>query len=167
MKNILILILFIPFALSGQIPRYPFYTPTTVAEEEPPSNERVYNGTFDSADGWSTTNATWSIGSGVASYADGTTSILYQIEDDMAIAIEPSTDYTIEFDIVISSGTAYITICNSAYTNNYVAGATYANGHHSINFTTYSDIDVGGLGFRAGSASSNPFTLDNVTVVPQ
>jgi len=162
MKKLLLLItgLLLLFSVEGQILRYSNYTAPTNQ-----STNMLANGTFDSGDYWSTSN-TWSIGSGVATCATSASpSALYQIGTDMITDLEPSTNYTISFDIVSSSPGIWFRILNGSGTVTFVEGTYYTTGHYSLDFTTASDLTIGGIRFYTYTDEANPGTIDNVTLV--
>jgi len=165
MKKLLLLItgLLLLFSVEGQILRYSNYTAPIPDSNQ--STNMLANGTFDSGDYWSTSN-TWSIGSGVATCATSASpSALFQIGTDMITDLEPSTNYTISFDIVSSSPGIWFRILNGSGTVTFVEGTNYTTGHYSLDFTTASDLTIGGIRFYTYTDEANPGTIDNVTLV--
>lgn len=126
-------------------------------------NNMVANGSFDTDTLWAK-DANWTIAGGVAVYA-GTVSgaQIKQSDADMLASIQPSTDYTLAFDVIGAAPTAVINITNYAANVGYIGSGPYANGSHSIDFTTPASILGGGLLF-AGYLSGTAFDLDNVVL---
>lgn len=129
------------------------------------STNMLANGTFDSEDYWFTSYG-WSIGSGVASCAENANpSTLTQIGTDMITDLEPSTDYTISFDIVSASPGIWFRILDGSGVVTFVEATYYTTGHYSLDFTTASDLTIGGIRFFTYTDEENPGTIDNVTLV--
>lgn len=125
------------------------------------------NGTFDSGDYWFTSNA-WSIGSGVATCtANVSASALFQIGPDMITDLEPSTAYTISFDIVSSSPGIWFRILNGSGEVIFIEADYYTTGHYDLNFTTASDLTIGGIRFFTYTDEANPGTIDNIVLIEQ
>jgi hypothetical protein len=125
----------------------------------------ISDGNFATGTPWVTaTGFTITTGSpGYASYDDVGYAKLRQLESSMVSPILTNTNYTVEFDIAISSGTARIYIMDYLEDVEYVPAANYVNGHHSLNFTT-PGYASDGITFEAGNTSSNTFTITNIKV---
>ena len=134
-----------------------------VVPPDPYGPELITNGDFSTGLSW-TLGASWTIGSGVATYDDIASSAISQINANMESPIKPSTNYILTFDLAISSGHADFGIFNYALDQTYVSPAEYTAGSKTILFTT--PIDVSGAGFQiyAYNSSSNPFTIDNISL---
>ena len=159
-KLILIsLIIFSSVCIFGQA-RFPISNSSHLAVA---SANLITNGTFDTDTDWVKETGAWTISSGTANYDDSGSSIIGQTDAVMAGAIQASTDYTVEFDIVISSGTASLSFRSYDGGAIYDSGTTFANGSHSYDFTTPSS-GILGFGIRASSSSTTSFTLDNVVL---
>jgi hypothetical protein len=128
------------------------------------NNNMFFNGGFDTSIGWDVGTG-WTINGGVATYDDITfEALLIQLQGDMVSPILTNTNYTLEFDIGISSGTAWFQILSSDDNATFISPEYYANGHHSVNFSTTGVIGAGGLRIWAATPTSNPFTLDNLNL---
>jgi hypothetical protein len=170
MKKILLLFsLLLCISLQGQIPRYPFYVAPVVVTGF--DGGMISNGNFASgATDWST-EAGWSIGSGVATYNDiDNASALIQTDANMNSSVAINTAYDLSFDIVISSGNANIGVYTSAGHAVYVAwynNIITASGHYHLLFTTGGNIIEGGISFWGYISSGNSFTITNIRLVLQ
>lgn len=161
LSTILIALLLL-VSVEGQILRYSNYT----APAEPGGVENLLNnGTFDSGDYWFISNAA-SITGGVASITENVSlSLLYQTGENMISDLEPSTDYTISFDIVSSAPGIWFRILNGNGVYTFVEGGYYTTDHYDLDFTTASDLTVGGIRFLIYTDESNAGTIDNIVLV--
>ncbi len=125
----------------------------------------ISNGTFGSSDYWEIAgSAAFTIGSGVVSYDDTGNSYLRQTDANMNGSMEANTAYTLTFDIVISSGGAKLRFGSYSTSVNYTVLLEFFDGSQTVNFTTPSNIDTGGLHILGDDSSNNSFTLDNLVL---
>lgn len=164
MKKLLLLItaLFILASVEGQILRYSNYT-APVTDGNP---EMITNGNFnDGGTAWGTPGNGVTISDGRVNYDDSDAGGILQLTSNMISAIEVSTNYILEFDVIISSGNANIWIGNTsldiAYTPSY---SDYPNGHISIEFETPSNIGIGGFAMYFNTNSTTSFSIDNISL---
>jgi len=124
----------------------------------------ISNGTFDSGTYWDLTGAvTISAGGANVTLAGGAN--IGQSDVNMVTSLLPSTAYTLQFDITIVSGNAYISIANFAENITYVVYDSYPNGTNSKQFTTPEDLYGGGIIIHSNEISSdNPYIVDNVVL---
>jgi len=154
--KILILIIFlvgISFAQSNLL--LLFDSETTILNQ-------VSNGGFADATDWDM-EPSWVIFNQEARYDAVVTHHLRQAQADMVLGLEINTAYTIEFDV--SNGTGDMWLLNYADAIVLIDRNTYATGHHSISFTTPSNIGVGGISFY--TFNTGAFYLDNVGIYKQ
>jgi hypothetical protein len=166
-KLLIILSFFLTLSLSGQI--YPGVISSqgvSGGEDIFCENNMISNGEFTDGTGW-TANTGWSIGSGVATNDDATMgSKLIQAAGDMVTNVVAGHNYTISFDITISSGNAHFGLISSDDNAAYANPADYANGHHSVDFTAPGWVSAGGLGINVDiTETDNSFTIDNICLV--
>jgi hypothetical protein len=137
------------------------------------STNMVYNGTFDSADGWNT-SGTMTITGGQLVWSS---SIPYGICIQLDISstgemqdLATSTAYNISFTVVSFSGGsgAYVGFTNSDNTVTYVNDSFYATGNHTIGFATPSVLDPTGLRIRINNEEGcTAAVIDNISIVLQ
>ena len=160
MKRIIfILLLFIPFCLTGQV------VSSTVSysqEAEPYGPEKISNGGFADATGWNVTGS-WAIAGNVASFTTGTSGAVYQTDGDMVSSITTGETYKLEFDIA-SGGDVSIRFASSNNGIAYIDYTTYGNGHHSVEFGPLVDAGVAGFYVRSLSGTAS-YTIDNISVM--
>jgi len=130
------------------------------------SQEKIANGTFDSASGW-TLDAAWSITGGVAVYDFTAYGHIRQTSANMVSPIENGKRYILTFDISVTnpSDFAYIRIYSDNISIVYKAFANYYDGSHQVMICTPSSGNGGGIDFYAGTYLGSQFTLDNVSLV--
>ena len=92
-----------------------------------------------------------------------TNGLLYQLAADMAIDLSSNTRYKMTFDVSISSGNANIAIQDNSGSIDYVSKAAYADGTHSVYFTT-GYIYQYGIGLYGYNDSDNAFSITNVSI---
>jgi hypothetical protein len=168
MKKLLLLItsLFILASVEGQILRYSNYVAPTLPAE------MVYNGTFDSADGWYTTTMTVS-GGQVTWTSANPYGMIYQLDTDLDGPMTPlatSTGYTLSFEVISYSGGdgAWIQFANSNNTVTYVDFAWYGVGVHNVNFTTPGTLSPSGLRILINNNyGCTAAVIDNISIVLQ
>jgi hypothetical protein len=163
MRKLIFIFLLFPLVLQGQVMKTPgrfgFYTPPIL----PAYPEILTDGDFSEGETYWTIVGGWTIADGVATYGDVVSSTFWQAITS-ADSLQASTDYILTFDVTIASGNAYMQFSNKAYTVTYVALAYYANGSHSVEFTTPANIFAGGFNIRGHTGSSGSFTLDNISL---
>jgi len=164
-KYLIIGLLFFSVIAQGQIGRFPIYTAPVVVAAGCVGN-MVSNGEFADGSDW-TANSGWTISGGVATNNDAVSgSKLIQASADMLGELFANTNYTISFDITISSGNANINIQSAASESNYLTFTDFANGHHSVDITTPGWIGSKGICFNVNTTDTdNAFTIDNICVV--
>ena len=114
-------------------------------------------------DGW-VTGTSWSVGSGVASFDDiNNYSGLYQNDASMVSSIATNTNYTLEFDVSNASTYLRINWVSADQGVNYIIDGMYANGHHSLDFTSPANIGVGGIRARTYTSGSSG-DVDNISL---
>lgn len=130
----------------------------------------VYNGTFDSADGWSTYLVT--IANGVATYNGPGYGRAQQFDTPAEGPMTPlatNTLYNLSFTLVSFTGgtQASIQFSNSDNTISYVPHNLYSTGTHNIQFTTPASLEVNGLRILFDSDYGNTqVVIDNVSITP-
>lgn len=136
---------------------YPFSTP--------PLPNMIYNGTFNSSTGW-IVQTDWTIADGVATYGSNIygTSII-QTQANMVIGIEPSTNYTLTFDLTRISGDLSHIRMGLANADGNVEYPNFESGYwhfgHVVwTFTTPASVGVGGFQVYAMTYAS--FSIDNI-----
>ncbi len=156
-KQLLILsILFYGIVGYGQ----PLIIPGVVESGDISVVNMISNGTFDNDTDW-TEGADWNISGGTANFDNGGTSDLVQDGLDMITAVQPFSDYTVEFDISNLTGSnGYFQIKSDDGSVTYVAQMSISNGSYSEDFSTG---DVGSdLGILIRVADDGAFSIDNV-----
>ncbi|HQB52597.1 MAG TPA: hypothetical protein PLX62_06800 [Bacteroidales bacterium] len=161
MKKLLLLItgLLLLFSVEGQILRYSNYTASNQ------STNLVYNGTFDSADGWNT--------AGTMTITGG--QLVWSSSSPYGTCIQnaklaTSTSYNLSFTIVSYSGgsNAFVAFSNSNNTVTYVAMSGYSVGNHTVSFTTPGTLDPTGIRILINNEESNTqVVFDNISIVAQ
>ena len=131
--------------------------------------EMITNGNFnDGGTAWKILGNDVTISDGRVNYDDsnGRVGGINQPTADMISAIEASTDYILEFDVIISSGNANIWIGNSSLSIGYTTPSysDYPNGHISIEFKTPSNIGIGGFTMYFSTKSTTSFSIDNISL---
>lgn len=172
MKKLLLLItgLFLLFSVEGQILRYSNYVAPIVSAGQP--TNMVYNGTFDSADGWNGSTMTIS-GGQVTWNSTSPYGSMWQFDIPAEGPMTPlatSTGYTLSFEVISYSGGsgAGIKFANSDNTVAYVDYAGYGVGVHNVNFTTPGTLDVNGLRILINNEEGNTqIVFDNISIVAQ
>lgn len=168
MKKLLLLItaLFILASVEGQILRYSNYTAPTQ------STNLVYNGTFDSGDGWLTPSMT--ITGGQLTWTSANPyGVIYQNDTSNEGSMTPlatSTGYTLSFEVISYSGGsgAWIKFANSVNTVVYVDYASYDVGVHNVNFTTPGTLATSGLRILINNEEGcTEAVIDNISIVLQ
>lgn len=136
------------------------------------STNMVYNGTFDSGDGWNTTTMT--ITGGQLTWTSANPyGIIYQYDTDADGPMTPlatSTGYTLSFEVISYSGGsgAWIKFANSNNSVAYVDYAWYGVGVHNVNFTTPGTLDVNGLRILINNEEGcTAVVIDNISIVLQ
>lgn len=164
MRKLFILIgLFLTLSLSGQL--LPGIVESQKVVASAPT-EMITNGTFTSTNNW-TTGAVWVITTGSPGYAtfdDTNNGSLTQSDANMVSSILPNTNYVLEFDIDITSSSAYIAFFNSNLGVNYVPYNNYNDGHQTVNFTSPSDVGIAGFTVYGNDGSGNSFTITNISL---
>ena len=169
MKKLLLLItgLLLLFSVEGQILRYSNYTASNQ------STNLVYNGTFDSADGWNTAG-TMTITGGQLVWSSSSpygTCIQLDIQGGGKMQeLATSTAYNISFTVVSFSGGsgAYVGFTNSDNTVTYVDDSSYATGNHTVGFTTPGTLSPTGLRIRINNTNGGTAAvIDNISIVLQ
>lgn len=136
------------------------------------STNLVYNGTFDSADGWYTTTMTVS-GGQVTWTSANPYGMIYQLDTDLGGPMTPlatSTGYTLSFEVISYSGGdgAWIQFANSNNTVTYVDFAWYGVGVHNVNFTTPGTLSPSGLRILINNEyGCTAAVIDNISIVLQ
>ena len=128
--------------------------------------EKLTNGDFsDGSTGWDYT-VNFIIADGSVYYDDLDINPISQLDADMSTGMTVGTDYLCTFNIDISAGTATIEFLNSNRSTYYLEASTYADGFNSTIITTPANYfgEPYGFSIRATTASTNPFTLDNLTL---
>jgi len=131
--------------------------------------EMVYNGKFDSADGWNT-SGTMTISGGEVSWSSSSPyGICVQNAGSGSMTpLATSTSYNLSFTIVSYSGgsNAFMAFSNSNNTVSYVAKSGYSVGKHTVEFTTPGTLDVNGLRILINDEDGNTqIVFDNISIV--
>ena len=169
MKKLLLLItsLFILASVEGQILRYSNYVAPTLPAE------MVYNGTFDSADGWNTAGTMTITGGQLVWSSSSPYGICIQLDiqgGGKMQELATSTAYNISFTVVSFSGGsgAYVGFTNSNNTVTYVNNSSYATGNHTVGFTTPGTLSPTGLRICINNtAGGTAAVIDNISIVLQ
>ena len=173
MKKLLLLItgLLLLFSVEGQILRYSNYTAPIPDSNQ--STNLVYNGTFDSDDGWNTAG-TMTITGGQLVWSSSSpygTCIQLDIQGGGKMQeLATSTAYNISFTVVSFSGGsgAYVGFTNSDNTVTYVDDSSYATGNHTVGFTTPGTLSPTGLRIRINNTNGGTAAvIDNISIVLQ
>lgn len=136
------------------------------------STNLVYNGTFDSADGWNVSGCSITGGQVTWTSANPYAYVL-QFDTNSEGPMTPpatSTAYNITFTVVSFTGGAgaRLQFSNSNNTVDYVAATDYSATTHTIGFTTSGTIDPGGLRISINNeAGCTAAVIDNVSIVLQ
>lgn len=163
MRKLLILIgLLVAFQLQGQLVRTSVVASQGGVSGPSYGAEKITNGGFADATGWGVAGS-WSIGSGVASFADLANSTMFQADVTMVSGMAINTTYKLEFDVA-SAGSLDLIFRDQSAAVEYIAQALYGNGHHIIEFTTGGSIGTGGLGIRGLTTSTASGTIDNISL---
>ena len=137
------------------------YFKFSVIEAAPPVN-LVYNGTFDSTAGWTEAEANIVIADGVCHI----TGFLFngdlkQTAANMVAPLQPSTNYTMTFDVSNTTG-MYFRLVDDEVSYELIAYDTYTNGTgHSVGFTTPESMTGWGICFIFQSDAGD---LDNIVI---
>lgn len=138
------------------------------------STNMVYNGTFDSGDGWYTTTMT--ITGGQLTWTSANPyGMIYQFdsnsdEEGPMTPLATSTGYTLSFEVISYSGGsgAWMGFSNSDNMTTYINFAWYSVGVHNVNFTTPGTFDPGGLRISINNEEGcTAAVIDNVSIVLQ
>ena len=173
MKKLLLLItgLLLLFSVEGQILRYSNYTAPIPDSNQ--STNLVYNGTFDSADGWNTAGTMTITGGQLVWSSSSPYGTCIQLDTQLGGNMQElatSTAYNISFTVVSFSGGsgAYVGFSNSSNTVTYVAMSGYSVGNHTVSFTTPGTLDPTGIRILINNEESNTqVVLDNISIVAQ
>lgn len=138
------------------------------------STNMVYNGTFDSADGWNTAG-TMTITGGQLTWSSATAAYAICSQLDVSSSgpmtnLATSTAYNIGFTIVSYTGGsgAYIKFANSNNTVTYVDYASYGTGSHTVGFTTPGTLDPTGIRILINNEDGGTAAvIDNISIVLQ
>jgi len=165
MKKILtiLLVILLCFSLQGQVLRSSAqYIKPSSAPAAFCVGNMISNGEFTDGTDWEVPTG-WTITGGVATFGDVTMGAkLRQLDANMNAQVLANTNYRIEFDITISSGNAVFGLINESDDAGYVAEANYANGHHTVDFTTPGWVSTRGLGINASTLSTTSWSIDNI-----
>jgi hypothetical protein len=137
------------------------------------STNLVYNGTFDSADGWNTSGTMTITGGQLVWSSSSPYGICIQLDIPGGGPMTPlatSTGYTLSFEVISYSGGggAWIKFANSNNTVTYVDFAWYGVGVHNVNFTTPGTLDVNGLRILINNDyGCTAAVIDNISIVLQ
>jgi hypothetical protein len=136
------------------------------------STNMVYNGTFDSADGWNGSTITISGGQATWTSANPYAS-MWQFDipgEGPMTPLATSTSYNLSFTIVSYSGgsNAFMAFSNSNNTVSYVGMSGYSTGNHTVGFTTPGTLDTNGLRILINNEEGNTqIVFDNISIVAQ
>lgn len=122
--------------------------------------EMLNNTTFTTANYWNTGTG-WSIKDGTASYNASGIGFLSQSNANMVSSIQPSTTYTLSFELYLQSGVVGITVMSGDY--KIYLDKWFNNGQNVFEFTTPTDIGIGGLFFYTYPYGT--FKIDNISLV--
>jgi hypothetical protein len=140
-----------------------FTVDNVILKERELDAELITNGTFDTDTDW-TYDPSWAIGSGVATFTDGSSGDIYQTDAGMQGSIEADTYYRLTFDISAGAAVAGFSI-EATSGQTYVGATTYATDSYVIDFTTPSAIGDGGIYIDcSASSTTGNYTIDNITL---
>ena len=125
--------------------------------------EKVNNGTFDNTDHWT-------VGAGLT-IIDGHLHCNYpwnekaiQTGANMISELEVSHNYTLEFDVSNSTGVGInFSVWDDGTGNVFIEWTDFANGHHSVNFSTPATLPYG-TGFLFNFHDANGGDIDNISI---
>jgi len=166
MRKLLILLLFLPIGLYGQVP----LVKTSVSYAQPVAAvypEMLTDVTFPDATNWTIVTTGWTITGTSADYDDVVfPAKLIQIDEDMVSSITTETDYTISFDLTIAGANrARISFYNFSTTRLYKADAWYTgSGTHSADFTSPATLDGGGFCIYPSTNSDDSWSITNISL---
>ena len=138
------------------------------------SAEMVYNGTFDSADGWDASGTMTISGGQVTWNSTSPYAVLTQLDiaSDGGVmqTLSTNTTYDLSFTVVSYTGGsgAYMRFANSNNTVLYVEYDLYSVGNHTVSFTTPGTLDPTGIRILINNEESNTqVVFDNISIVAQ
>lgn len=145
-------------------------TDSTVTNTLPDLSNMIVNGTFADSSYWERREGFvgWTISGGVATYNDVITGIIEQPDSVMTASVQPSTAYTLTFDLTGTSGGGLymkLTSCDDGEGSvDYTSLAERTTGSITIQFTTPADIRDGGIAIYASADGDSGGSIDNLVL---